>query len=84
MNELLDLPNPPTALFLGNNLLTIGALKAIHERDLHIPAEIALAAFDEMDWMVIKPALTVVVTPASPTADSGAANKIADHRWVAW
>lgn len=63
VNELLDLPNPPTALFLGNNLLTIGALKAIHERDLHIPAEIALAAFDEMDWMVIKPALTVVAQP---------------------
>lgn len=63
VNELLDLPNPPTALFLGNNLLTIGALKAIHERDLRIPEEIALVAFDEMDWMVIKPALTVVAQP---------------------
>ena len=63
VNELLDLSNPPTALFLGNNLLTIGALKAIHERDLRIPEEIALAAFDEMDWMVIKPALTVVAQP---------------------
>lgn len=63
VNELLDLPNPPTALFLGNNLLTIGALKAIHERDLRIPEDIALAAFDDMDWMVIKPALTVVAQP---------------------
>ena len=64
VNELLALPAPPTALFLGNNLLTVGALKAIHERDLHIPEEIALVAFDEMEWMfVVKPALTVVAQP---------------------
>jgi len=64
VNELLDLPNPPTALFAGNNLLTIGALKAIHEHNLRIPEQIALAAFDEMEWMfVVKPALTVVAQP---------------------
>jgi LacI family transcriptional regulator len=64
VNELLDLPTPPTALFLGNNLLTIGALKAIHERNLRIPDDVALAAFDEMEWMfVVKPALTVVAQP---------------------
>ncbi|MEZ4731527.1 MAG: LacI family DNA-binding transcriptional regulator [Caldilineaceae bacterium] len=64
VNTLLDLPNPPTALFLGNNLLTIGALKAIHERNLQIPEDVAVAAFDEMDWMfVMKPALTVVAQP---------------------
>jgi len=64
VNTLLDLPNPPTALFLGNNLLTIGALKAIHERNLRIPEDIAVAAFDEMEWMfVMKPALTVVAQP---------------------
>jgi DNA-binding LacI/PurR family transcriptional regulator len=64
VNELLALPKPPTALFLGNNLLTVGALKAIHERNLHIPEEIALVAFDEMEWMfVVKPALTVVAQP---------------------
>ena len=31
---------------------------------MHIPEEIALAAFDEMEWMfVVKPALTVVAQP---------------------
>jgi DNA-binding LacI/PurR family transcriptional regulator len=68
-NELLALSNPPTAIFTGNNLLTIGALRAIHERELRIPDDIALAAFDEMDWMFfVKPALTVV---AQPTYDLG-------------
>ena len=64
VNQLLDLPNPPTALFLGSSLLTLGALKAIYERHLQIPDDIALVAFDEMDWMfVMQPALTVVTQP---------------------
>ncbi len=67
--QLLALAEPPTAIFTGNNLLTIGALRAIHEVGLRIPEEMALAAFDEMDWMFfVKPALTVV---AQPTADIG-------------
>jgi DNA-binding LacI/PurR family transcriptional regulator len=68
-NELLALPHPPTAIFTGNNLLTLGALSAIHQRGLRIPDDIGLAAFDEMDWMpFVKPALTVV---AQPTYDLG-------------
>ncbi len=64
VNQLLDLPHPPTSLFLGNSLLTLGALKALQERHLQIPDDVALVAFDEMDWMfVIKPALTVVTQP---------------------
>ena len=63
-NALLNLLEPPTALFAGNNLLTIGALRAIHERNLRIPDDIALVAFDEMEWMfVVNPALTVVAQP---------------------
>jgi DNA-binding LacI/PurR family transcriptional regulator len=64
VHELLDLAAPPTAIFTGNNLLTLGALKAIHERNLQIPDDVALVAFDEMDWMfVMKPALSVVAQP---------------------
>jgi len=69
--ELLNLDEPPTALFTGNNLLTVGALRAIHERGLRIPDDIALVAFDEMDWMsLIRPSLTVV---AQPTYELGRA-----------
>jgi len=83
VNQLLDLPDPPTALFLGNSLLLIGALKAIHERDLHIPDDVALVAFDEMDWMfVMKPALTVVAQPVyeiGKTAAELILARIANH-----
>ena len=37
MRQLLELANPPRAVFAGSNLLTLGALQAIHERDLAIP-----------------------------------------------
>lgn len=67
--ELLALKNPPTAIFTGNNLLTVGALRAIDELGLCIPDNVALAAFDEMEWMfLIKPAITVV---AQPTYEMG-------------
>jgi DNA-binding LacI/PurR family transcriptional regulator len=61
---LLAQTPPPDAIFTGNNLLTIGALRAIYERGLRIPDDIAVAGFDEMDWMfLVKPALTVVMQP---------------------
>jgi len=65
MQRLLDLPNAPTAVFAASNLLTLGALQAIHERRLRIPDEIAIVGFDEMPWaMSLRPPLTTVAQPA--------------------
>ena len=62
--ELLELERPPTALFTGNNLLSLGALRAIRDKGLTIPDDIALVAFDEMEWMsLITPRLTVAAQP---------------------
>jgi DNA-binding LacI/PurR family transcriptional regulator len=62
--ELLDLPTPPTAIFSGNNLLTVGALNAIHDRSLTIPRDISLVAFDDLELMfLLNPQLTVVSQP---------------------
>lgn len=43
--ELLDAPEPPTALFTANNRNTIGAYRAIHRRG----ASTALAGFDDFE-----------------------------------
>ena len=68
-HDLLTMADPPTAIFTGNNLLTIGALQAIRELGLGIPDQVALAAFDDVEWTVfLKPALTVV---AQPTYEMG-------------
>lgn len=46
--ELLDLPERPTALFTADNLITTGALEAIFERQLTIPAAISIIGFDDI------------------------------------
>jgi LacI family transcriptional regulator len=45
-HELLAMDEPPTAIFTANNLMTLGALNAIHEVGLSIPGDIAIVGFD--------------------------------------
>lgn len=69
MEELLTLSPRPDAVFVCNNLMTIGALHAITEAGLAIPAEIAVIGFDDMSWATLmRPRLTAV---AQPTYDLG-------------
>jgi LacI family transcriptional regulator/LacI family repressor for deo operon, udp, cdd, tsx, nupC, and nupG len=50
---------------VANNLMTLGALHAIHERGVRIPDDIALVGFDDMPWaMSLRPPMTVVAQPA--------------------
>lgn len=63
--ELLSLPQPPDALFTGNNLITLGALETIHNKGLRIPDDIAIVGFDDMYWSIsLNPPLTAVRQPA--------------------
>jgi len=62
---LLQLANRPDALLVSNSLMTIGALEAIKEADLRIPEDIALVAFDDVDWAnALRAPLTVIAQPA--------------------
>jgi LacI family transcriptional regulator len=64
MGVLLDQPDRPSAVLVSNNLMTLGALQMIHERDLNIPDEIALIGFDDMPWAAsLRPPLTVIAQP---------------------
>lgn len=65
MQALLALPAPPTAVFVANNLMTLGALRALHEAGKRIPHDIALIGFDDMPWATsLSPPLTAVAQPA--------------------
>jgi DNA-binding LacI/PurR family transcriptional regulator len=67
--ELISLKRPPTALFVANNQMTIGALNAIHDARRRIPEDIAVVGFDDFDWAVsLNPPLTTV---AQSTFDIG-------------
>lgn len=63
---LLDLRPRPTAIFSGNNLMSIGALRALQSRGLSVPQDIALAGFDDFPfpWSdAFRPRLTTVAQP---------------------
>jgi LacI family transcriptional regulator/LacI family repressor for deo operon, udp, cdd, tsx, nupC, and nupG len=63
--ELLALRKPPTALFVCNNLMTVGALGALHQRGLRVPQDVAVVGFDDLPWAeALDPPPTVVRQPA--------------------
>ncbi len=63
-HELLELADPPTAVFTTNNLMTLGALLALKEAQKRCPQELAVVGFDDPNWAeVLDPPLTVVRQP---------------------
>jgi len=58
--------NPrPTAIFGGNNFVAMGAIKALHNMGLEVPADVSVVAFDDLpEFMFVKPFLTVARQPA--------------------
>lgn len=60
----LQMENPPTALFTGNNVITLAALEVIHASGLSIPEQIAILGFDDMYWAnSLNPPLSAVMQP---------------------
>lgn len=63
--SLLTSRNPPDALFIANNPMAAGALRAIRELGLAVPRDVAIVAFDDSPWCALtSPQLTVVAQPA--------------------
>jgi DNA-binding LacI/PurR family transcriptional regulator len=62
--ELITGAQVPQAIFVANNLMTLGALRAMREHGVRIPDDIALVGFDDMPWAgELCPALTAVSQP---------------------
>lgn len=61
IQQLLTLPNPPTAVFAANDTIAIGALETALEMGLRVPEDIAILGFDnipEASW--VRPRLTTI------------------------
>jgi DNA-binding LacI/PurR family transcriptional regulator len=64
VGRFLRLRRRPTAIFVANNLMTIGALLGLKEAAVRIPEEMAVVGFDDMDWApILTPPLTAVAQP---------------------
>lgn len=62
--QLLDLPNPPTAIISCNNLMTIGLLEMIHTSSFQIGVDLGVIGFDDLPIATLMhPNLTVVSRP---------------------
>ncbi|MGB1288025.1 MAG: LacI family DNA-binding transcriptional regulator, partial [Aggregatilineales bacterium] len=64
MQWLLTETSPPTAVFGMNDMMAIGAMRAILDAGLRIPEDIAVVGYDEMRFAPFtNPALTTVRAP---------------------
>lgn len=61
MLALLDLPEPPNAVFCANDVTAIGVLSALRERGVAVPRACAVVGFDDIDLAAhTVPALTTI------------------------
>jgi DNA-binding LacI/PurR family transcriptional regulator len=61
MRELLALPEPPDAVFCFNDLLALGALRALADAGLSVPDDVAVVGFDDIeDGRYHSPSLTTI------------------------
>lgn len=68
---VLALPDPATAVFTTDNLMSLGAVEGVQRAGRRVPDDVSIVGFDDMEWTtIINPPLTVV---AQPVYELGAA-----------
>lgn len=64
MQAILASPQAPTAVFVCNDLMSIGALSAAHQAGIQIPQQMSLIGFDDIELaQFASPALTTIAQP---------------------
>ncbi|GAB7189576.1 LacI family DNA-binding transcriptional regulator [Kineococcus sp. NUM-3379] len=62
--RLLELPEPPTAVFCGNDVIALGVLEEARRRGLRVPGDLSVVGFDGTDLTEnTHPRLTSVAQP---------------------
>jgi LacI family transcriptional regulator len=63
-SALLDLAQPPTAIFASNDVMAMGVLDAVRNHGLRIPDDVSVVGFDDIPQSaLVRPALTTVNQP---------------------
>jgi LacI family transcriptional regulator len=69
IDSFLVLDEPPTAIVAGNNMMTIGVMRALKNHGLWVPDDIALASYDDFSWAdLFSPRLTTMAQPVKEMA----------------
>lgn len=70
MRELMELPDPPTAVFSANYNMTIGALRWLREHELSVPGDVSLVSFDDVAAFSVHSAgITAIEQPTERIAE---------------
>ncbi len=78
MVRLLEAGPPPRAVFCANDLMALGAMEAAQNSRFAVPADIAVAGFDDIDAAsLVRPALTTIGHPAGDLGAKAAAQLLA-------
>lgn len=73
MKDILGGGSPPTAVFITNYEMTLGAVMAINESNVKVPEELSVIGFDNLQLAkVVKPNLAIVVQPIQQIGESAA------------
>ena len=65
IDQLMQLPAPPTALFAANNFLALEAMRSLVEKGYRVPEDISVVCFDDLEAnFVVEPFMTVAAQPA--------------------
>ncbi len=71
--HLLDLPEPPTAIFASNDDMAAGVLAVAHDRNIDLPGELSVAGFDDTTLArTVWPPLTTIHQPMAELAQTAA------------
>jgi LacI family transcriptional regulator len=69
--RLLALPHPPDGIFAASDVMAIGALKAISDAGLRVPADVAVVGFDDIEYArLLSPSLTTIRQNRSKLAEA--------------
>lgn len=61
---LMALPERPTGLVVGNNVMTLSVMRAARDAGIAVPGDLALVGFDDFPWAdLFHPGLTVIAQP---------------------
>lgn len=64
MQRLWDLPEQPTAILAGNDMMAIGAMQFLASKGVDVPGEVSLVGYDDLTLASITtPRLTTVAQP---------------------
>ena len=70
IKKIWALPKRPTAVFITNYVMCMGAMEAVYELGIRIPEDLSVVTFDDFELsLIVRPKLTAVKQPLKELAD---------------